>query len=280
MLLNNLGIERLNRKSFEICQRYEASGSCWTQTAYGIILYYLLGKANQKAAQRLSSIVPHSMLMRENDALYKIEALLIGASGLLDLYNENFAIPLKQEFEHLAIKYNITPLNISDWQLSGIHLNNHPTLRLAQLAACIHHNSISISNLANCSNNRDVHALFKHSASDYWINTLTRYSNERNVAARVGSIMSSIIAINAVVPLLFTYSNYIESHAINERSLDILHTLNAENNIIIRKWHSYKDIAHNAFESQALIQLSTEYCKRGRCKECPLAKIVVDTNNP
>ena len=280
MMFKDLCIERLNRKAREIEMRYEQGGCNWSQTAYSFIMYYLLGKANRTASQRLTSIVPHTLLMRENSALHKIEALLLGGAGLLDIFSDSFAEPIKTEFQHLAAKYSITPLSADEWQLSGIHLNNHPALRLAQIAACIHNNTISISSIAGCKSDKDVHKMFSCAASDYWVDALSRHNHDRSISSKVGSVMSKIIAINAIAPLLYTYSNYVESYTINEKALDILYDSSAEDNTYIRKWHTFKPIATDAFSSQALIQLSTEYCKRGRCHECPLSRQLLHPRKP
>jgi hypothetical protein len=276
-LFHTLTMERMVRKAFDIETIYKDEGYCWSQTLYHLTLRYLLGKPNRNMATRLAKLIPHNVLMRENNALYKIEALLLGGAGLLDLYNDSYAVDIKQEFQHLASKYNIKPLNAHDWRLSGIHINNHPTLRLAQLAACIHNNSISISGIMSCKGDRDIHALFSCSASDYWVDRLMSESFDRSISAKIGSTMSNIIAINAIIPVLVAYSNYTESHNICEKAINLLYNIRAEDNTYTRQWQYNKQIAKSAFDSQALIQLSTEYCNRGRCKECPLAKILTIT---
>ena len=42
----------------------------------------------------------------------------------------------------------------------------------------------------------------------------------------------------------------------------------AEKNSIIAQWNSYGPLARTAFDSQALLQLSFEYCRERRCEEC------------
>lgn len=271
-MLTQLTMERLRRKSFEISQTLDNTESSWSQTAYTYILYYLLGKQNRNAAKRLAKAVSYNILMRENSALYKIEALLLGGAGLLEIYNDGVVAKLQQEFQHLRAKYNIIPLEAEAWQLSGIRLNNHPVLRLAQLAACIHENHLAMQNFVECHNNNDVRQLFSCRASDYWVDILSRYSNESSIANKIGSTMSNILAINAIVPLMYAYSTYVDSQTIHDKSMDLLRKLSVEDNTYTRQWHYVKPIATSAFDSQALIQLSTEYCKRRLCHECPLAK--------
>lgn len=278
MLFSSLTYERMQRKGFEITKILDEMGSSWAQATYATLLRYLLGRANRKASERLASTITHNILMRENATLWGVEALLLGGAGLLDLYEDEFVVRLKREFEHLAAKYNIIPLKAEEWRLSGIHINNHPALRLAQLAACIHKNIISISNFNKCKDEKDVWRLFSCEASDYWVEAITRGSSERGISSKIGYMMSHILAINVIAPLILAYSNYVDSATLNEKSLDLLYSLPAEDNVYTRHWQSVKPMARCAFDSQALIQLSTEYCARRLCKTCPLAKHFVKSD--
>lgn len=274
--LSSLTTERLERKGIDILKTLKQSENNWSQVLYSNVMRYLLGPHNKRAAQRLATIIPHNILMRENSSLQNIEALLLGGAGLLDIFGEDsYTRRLKQEFEHLAAKYDITPMSADSWRLTGIHTHNHPTLRLAQIASCIHQNRLSLSNLVVCKNDKDVYKLFACRASEYWVDRLAMYSNEHNISSQIGSMMSNILAINVIVPILLTYGNYVESHMLIEQSISMLHNLRAEDNIYIRKWHSKTTIARDAFFTQALIQLSTEYCKRKRCQECPLGLRII-----
>ena len=46
----------------------------------------------------------------------------------------------------------------------------------------------------------------------------------------------------------------------------------------MRGWHDAGLTPRSAFESQALLQLATEYCAAKRCAECPVGRRIL--NNP
>lgn len=278
-VLSRLGFERLQRKAFEIERHYKSVDNNWSQVTYQLLLRYLLGSSNKKMVEKLTAKLHHNILLRESHTLVNLEALLLGCAGLLELYAEDeYILRLKQEFQHLATKYNLSSLNASGWRLTGIHLNNHPTLRLAQFAACLHQNRLNIRSFLDCKNNKDVVNLLACETSEYWVEKVAMYSKESKPARKIGYTVSNILAINAIAPLLYTYSNYIESQILYDTALEMLYNLTPEDNLYTRQWQREKQIAHCAFETQALIQLSTEYCKRGLCNECPLAQRLISRN--
>lgn len=56
------------------------------------------------------------------------------------------------------------------------------------------------------------------------------------------------------------------------RAFALLEAIPAEENRFMRRWRLYDLHPANAFQSQALLQLATEYCDRRRCAECPVGR--------
>ena len=66
-----------------------------------------------------------------------------------------------------------------------------------------------------------------------------------------------------------------------DSALSLLERLPSEDNRFMRAWSGEGVPIRNAFESQALLQLATEYCARTRCAECPVGRrIAAHTDNP
>ena len=272
-LVDTLVSERNARKQREIMDIFRRCNCDWTETLHVVLFRFLGGKHNRAASERLASIVTNHIIMRENSSLANIEALLFGASGLLDIYNaDDYISHLKQEFSHLSLKYSITPMSHEEWHFSGMYYNNHPALRLAQIAACLHENKISVQSITSCATRRDVYDLFSGRATEYWMQQVLPYSNVHSIAPRIGSVKSDILGINLVAPLMYAYGSYTESQKLISRAIALLRNIPAEDNRYTRQWN--RSIT-TAVESQALIQLSTEYCGRTRCHECPLAKLIL-----
>ena len=85
-----------------------------------------------------------------------------------------------------------------------------------------------------------------------------------------------IIGINLVSVLQFAYGSYTGREALRDSALTLLERLPAEDNRYMREWQSAGVRPRNAFESQALLQLATEYCAAKRCAECPVGRRILN----
>lgn len=274
-LFKKLAHERLTRKVGEISAIFDSTLGDWNQTLHVMLFRFIGGTHNRIAAERLASIATAHILMRENSSVQNLEALLLGCSGLLHLYSgDSYVEQLKVEFNHLVAKYNLTPMRAEEWRTSGFYINNHPTLRLAQLAACLHANTINMNSITACCTRRDVQRLFAAEASSYWVNNFAAGIRPEQVSRRIGSFKSDILGINLVAPILIAYAAYTNSDRLALRAYSLLEDIPAENNTYIQQWNSVATITRCAMESQALLQLSKEYCERQRCHECPLAEVL------
>ena len=72
--------------------------------------------------------------------------------------------------------------------------------------------------------------------------------------------------------LQFAYGSYTGRENLRDSALTLLERLPAEENRYMRTWSDAGIRPANAFESQALLQLSTEYCAAERCAECPVGR--------
>lgn len=268
--------DRLVRKYHKIREIYLASGENWNQTFYAMLFRAMDVTGNRAAYERLARIVDYPIVLREQQSPLSIEALLIGTSGLLANYRDDEYIhSLKNEYFYLAKKYELLPMRASEWRIAGVRPYNHPVLRLAQIASFLSQKDFVMNALLDCRTPADVERLFGVEASAYWSSHFIPAELSANVPKRIGREKSVLLGINLVVPLQYAYGSYVESEELRERAISLLEALPAENNQYLRRWGSYGVRAHNAFESQALLQISTEYCHGERCEECPLgAKLI------
>ena len=86
-----------------------------------------------------------------------------------------------------------------------------------------------------------------------------------------------IIGINLVSVLQFAYGSYTGREALRDSALTLLERLPAEDNRYMRGWHDAGLTPRSAFESQALLQLATEYCAAKRCAECPVGRRILQS---
>ena len=280
-IYNKLGFERLSRKNSDINHIFEECQQNWQQTFYTMLMRTMGGVDNKEAFTELARRVPYAILLREREVATNVEALLIGASGLLTLYpHDEYILNLKRNFSYLSTKYSITAMEASAWRLKRIYPNNHPILRLSQVASFITYTREMMDRMLACTSGDDVYNLFSCQTLPYWQTHYIPASTSPSVAKRTGRTKTDLLAINLVVQMQFAYSSYTGNERLYSRALGLLESLPAEKNSIIAQWNSFGPLARTAFDSQALLQLSFEYCRDRRCEECLVGKQILDKTAP
>ena len=171
-------------------------------------------------------------------------------------------------------------MEASEWKLTRIYPNNHPILRLSQIASFITYTRDMMDRMLSCTSGDDVFRLFSCQTLPYWQTHYTPASTSRTVAKRTGRTKTDLLAINLVVQMQFASSSYTGNDRLYARALALLENLPADKNSIIAQWNSFGPLARTAFDSQALLQLSFEYCRDRRCEECPVGKRILDKISP
>ena len=266
--------QRLVRKYNDIITIYERTYKDWNQTCYEILFKMMDVGVNKSAYQHLAQAVPYRFLLREVTSQHSVEAMLLGGSGLLSLYPEDeYVSALKEQWNHLANKYNLSPMRYSDWNIAKVRPYNHPVLRLAQLSTLLHSKEFIVNRIISCQTTEDVENLFCIEASDYWKSHFVPARESINVSKRIGKEKSHILGINLVIPIQIAYADNIGKGSLRERAITLLGTLPAENNRYTRRWVQEGLFLQNAKDSQAVIQIVTEYCQKERCNECPVMQL-------
>lgn len=266
--------QRLVRKYNDIITIYERTYKDWNQTCYEILFKMMDVGINKSAYQHLAQSVPYRFLLREVTSQHSVEAMLLGGSGLLSLYEEDeYISTLKEQWNHLANKYNLSPMRYSDWNMAKVRPYNHPVLRLAQLSTLLHCKEFIVNRIISCQTPEDVENLFCVEASDYWKSHFVPARESVNVSKRIGKEKSHILGINLVIPIQIAYADNIGKGSLRERAITLLGTLPAENNRYTRRWVQEGLFLQNAKDSQAVIQIVTEYCQKERCNECPVMQL-------
>ena len=249
-----LCLERLEKKSTTIEDMHASSRGEWPQTIYRLLLRYMVTKRNRAAAEQLAQRVSYNVIMRECGTLRGVEALLIGAAGLLDMCGaDDYAKMLRQEFMHLAAKYSITPMSAECWDMVSMNQYQSPLLHLVQVAALLHSDAISISNILSCASAEQLKKMFGANISERWCNLL---GDATPIAPRLGATRRTLLGINFVAPAIYAYCRSLGHTDYAERSMTLLRALPAEDNRYMKQWARYGITPKNALESQALLEAS------------------------
>ena len=100
--------DRLKRKMEMVDRLRIETKDNWNQTFYLLYFRTLGDRLNQQAYLELARRVPYKAVLRERLAPLAVEAMLFGASGLLELYDDDrHTLTLRDRFAHLSVKYGI-----------------------------------------------------------------------------------------------------------------------------------------------------------------------------
>jgi hypothetical protein len=118
--------------------------------------------------------------------------------------------------------------------------------------------------------------LFESKANEYWeSHFLFDKVSKPNKYTNFGVSGKRILIINAVVPILFAYGKKVGNEQLVDRAIGFLEELNSESNSIISHFKKNGIESKSAYTSQALIQLSSNYCKNKNCLNCAIGNKII-----
>jgi hypothetical protein len=279
--LGVLVVERLQDKCEAIMEIYSKTGNDWEETFYRVLSRCFGFRINAEPFEMLAASLPFRIIAKHLDNSFQVEALLFGTAGLLDeglfrtAISDNYYRDLLREYKILSAKYSLQPVHGWLWKFSKLRPVNFPTIRISQLSSMLSVTGGLFSRLLETEDTDDLRNIFKVSASDYWNEHYVFGRKSPGVSKKIGDTAVDILIVNVVIPVLFSYGKLHKQNAICERALKFLDEIKPEQNSIMSDWKKYSVDANSAFESQALIQLRNEYCRKRRCLECRIGARLV-----
>lgn len=265
--------ERLATRAKAFSERLVATNKDWEEAFYQLLARALGGRVNADAMDMLARSIPLRILLKHKHSLIQLEALLFGQSGLLPASAAEEAAYLsllRREYALLRVKHNLRPLPAAAWRYLRLRPNNFPTVRIAQLAAMLHRTGQLFGKTLAAANGTELSNMFEVKLSNYW-RTHYRFGKEGKTGERrLGTSTIHSIIINTVAPALLAYGNTRLDDRYRDRAVKLLQELPAEDNQVVRRWRKLGCSAKNGADTQALLQLKTEYCSRSRCLECAI----------
>ncbi len=277
---NRLLIERFERKTAEILNVLKENKNSWEETFYIFLSKNFGFKTNALPFEMLAKSLPLKAIYKQKDNLLQIEAMLFGQAGFLDIdCSDDYFGTLKREYIFLSQKYRLRKINNRMWKFLRLRPPNFPTIRIAQFAAVLYNNFNLFSKIIETNNTEDIREFFAVNVSQYWSKHYLFCKESPLKNKKLGKTAISGILRNTVALFLFSYGIKMQEKIYTERALELLESIKAEKNSVINKWETAKIIPDNSFESQALLELFNEYCKKGRCLDCSIgAKIILHEN--
>lgn len=274
--LTKLAVERLEERAADIIEHLENSNYHWEEVFYRFLARNFGFKVNALPFEMLARSLPLSVLAKHKNNLHQLEALFFGQSGLLtETEGDGYVDSLRNEYKFLQKKYQLKPIEGHIWKFARLRPFNFPTVRIAQFVSLIHKSSGLFSKIIEAPNVESLLVLFQASPSSYWNNHFRFQMNSPVKTKSITKETTELIILNTIVPFLFVYGKNKNLPLINEKALTFMEELKPENNAIIENWLRLGIEPHNAFETQALIQLKNRYCTYRRCLECAVGNRII-----
>ncbi len=267
--------ERLEERSNTIMTWLQQCGGDWERVLFTTLARSFGFGLNSDAFEMWAKLIPLDKIAKHRDELFQIEAIFLGTAGLLpdaestDEYGQN----LLKEYAYQRRLFGLPePMRKAQWKYLRLRPQNFPHIRLAELAWMYYNRQVGMSVLLDCLKAEDplgaLCDMFSASTSAYWNTHIMIGRQIANRKLALSKASKQLLIVNTAVPVLFTYANHHGDESLKERLYDIMHSLPAENNRILRIWKECGLDVGTAADSQALIQLKRRYCDRSDCLRC------------
>ncbi len=264
-------IERLETKTKNIYHDLEHTHFAWNEVFYQSIARSFGLKVNAQPFENLAKLLPLKILSKHQHNLRQIEALVFGVAGFLKKQNDDkYFKSLQHEYVFLKEKYRLAEMDSSQWKFLRLMPANFPTLRLAQFASLIHRSRQLFTQVIKSKTRNSVRDLFTCNASEFWNTHYGFFESSPVKLKTLGMQTIDILIINSVVPFKFAYGRHQGDEVLVKESMELLYQCKAEKNAIITHWKKLGAPAKNSGQSQALLQLKSEYCNRKNCLRCSI----------
>ena len=273
-MLDKALASRLEGRTTLIQQLLKRNGHDWEETCYQLLAKNFGFKINSEPLFRVAQALPLRILLKHADKVMQLEALFLGQSGFLDheKTTDDYFNLLQREYNLLKVKYNLTSTQLTkgQWKFLRLRPANFPTIRLAQISALIHEQRHVFSKLLDAATIVDLKKMLNVQQSAYWQQHYQFMKISKHEISSLGTESIHMIIINTVVPLLVAYGKHTDQQFLIDRAINMLQQIPAESNAIMRHWSTLGVPVHNAFDSQALLELFHQFCMKHRCLDCTI----------
>ena len=248
--------KRLECKKASIEQLLAITKGSWEHALYISLARNFGFHTNSVPFEELAINTPLSYLQKHRNSLFQLTALLLGQAGLLEIKNEKLKITeteLAKEYTFLRTKFGLTPMDGSVWKHGRLRPQNSPELRIRQFAQLLYQSESLLSKILDTDELKQLVELFELQGTE---------------VPPLGRSSIDILLINTVIPYKYAYALTRNRPAQAEKVLQLMESIAAENNTIVRQWRVLGQEVKNAADTQALLHLYQNYCQHHECINC------------
>ncbi|MCX7550580.1 DUF2851 family protein [Xanthomarina sp. F2636L] len=273
--LERLYIERLERKSQIIEALLLDSKNNWEAVLFKMLAKNFGLKVNGDAFFSIASSIDYANIRKLQTNQIALEALFFGQAGLLvEDIQEPYFLELLNEYQFLKQKFQLSNNEVIPIQFFRLRPQNFPTIRLSQLATLYGKQTNLFSKIIEIKSQKELYNLFQVSTSSFWELHYTFGKESKPSSKKIAKSFIDLLLINTIIPIKFAYARY-QGRDINDELLELIQQIPSEKNNIISAFNSLKKVSHSALQSQALIQLKTEYCDKNKCVQCAIGNALI-----
>jgi len=269
-----MAVERLEERQVQIEEIFNFSNKSFQETLFKLLCRAFGFSKNSTAFEWLGNTLQFKIAGKYLDQKSKLESLLYGQAGMLSPdAKDDYPRQLYMEYEFLAEKHQLDPIDKAVWNYARMRPQNFPTIRIAQLADFLHRYGETLMYSLDW---LELTGKMECTASPYWNNHYRFDVETKQVREKkLGRNSQDLIFINVLVPFLFFIGQKKNDNEIKNKALTILENLSAESNRIIRIWEKLDVKVEHALDSQALLYLYRSYCMERKCAQCRIGQAIL-----
>jgi hypothetical protein len=269
-MLDKALMQRLENKSSAVIELLKTNRGDWEETTYLWLAKAFGFKVNSDPFFELAKAVSFKTLQKQKN-LHEKEAMLFGVAGMLTTKTKDeYITTLYNEYRFLRKKFKLEEAELSpaQWKFLRLRPANFPTIRIAQFASLLHHYQNIFSRLIEADSANLLSTMLSTKQSPYWQKHYRFGTPAKGKVAELGESSIENLIINTVCPLLAAYGKAKDDQAYIDKAVDFLNQIAGEQNKITRQWEAIGMKIKTAFDSQACIELYTNFCKKRQCLNC------------
>ena len=268
--LDKLFIERMERKTDVFARRLERLKNDWEALLFHLLCEYFGTRVNAASFGSIAGSVDFSLIRKCSNQPGQLEALLFGQAGLLNQHGgDAYYEKLQAEYLFLKKKFRLKNDVVIPPKFFRLRPMNFPTIRLSQLSVLYSKSDHLFSDLLSAKTREEYYELLKFEASGYWTDHYNFGKQSKPNSKMMSTAFIDLLLINVLLPLNFFYRRTHGQYNDTE-FIDLAQSIPPEKNNVIRKFDTLRPKATNVMESQALLQLKSEYCEKKQCLRCAI----------
>lgn len=268
--------ERLEKRAQQIQDILQRTNYNWEESFYRFLGRAYGFRVNNLPFQLLAESIPFALVLKYRERLEQLESLFFGQAGFLNKTpNSPYENRLQKEFQILAQKHSLIPLQAPIWKFNRLRPSNFPTLRIAQFVMLWYRHERLFYKLIAANSLDELYSLLDNEASDFWYLHYTFHVSSAPQVKKTGRVSIENLIINCIAPFAFYYGKFHQQLNLCNKALSWLEALSAENNNITRNWEGIGQSIPDAACAQALIHLKKEYCDLKKCVNCGVGQFLI-----